>query len=286
MGDVIDREAVCTMDAGASGTAGAGEAAFGEARPSDLVLAGHSHIVALGVPHCTGGPPEFIRISNGPPRMFAVAEKWVGDRLDPYWDLVARHAAGRTVALAWNGNQHNASFLIAPAPLFDFVCPGAATAGLHPRAVVLPAGVVRAYFRHTLIALGGLVRRMQASGARQVVILGTPAPKGDGDFILAHVRSEAYFQDAARAAGIDLATCAITPAPVRQKLWTLIQHMMAEIAAAEGALFLAVPPDTLDADGTLRREYWQDDSTHANAAYGATVRAGLERLAGNGTTQP
>ena len=248
------------------------------ARPSDLLIVGDSHAVALGVPHSTEAPPEFVLLEAGPPRIFAVTEKWLGSRGAAYWDMVARHCAGRTVALSWNGNQHNASFLIAPEPMFDFVCPGAATTAIHPGAVVLPAGVVRAYFRHTLWALDRTIRLLRAHGVGRVLVLGTPAPKRDGDFILTRIRTEAYFQDAAAAAGIDLGAIRITPAPIRQKLWALIQQMMADIAVREGTTFVPVPPETLDPDGTLKRQYWQDDTTHANRAYGNRVRQQLERI--------
>ncbi len=249
-----------------------------DARDSDLVLAGHAHLVALGVPHSTDGPAEFVRLEDGPPAIFTVTETWMGDRLAPYWQQVALHCAGRTVALSWNGNQHNASFLIAPEPLFDFVCPGTDPADIHPGAIVVPAAVVRAYFAHTLSALPGLIRALKLSGARRVLILGSPAPKRDADFIHAHIRTEEYFQLAAAAAGIDLNTCRITPAAIRQKLWRLIQQMMEAVAGQEGVTFVPVPPETLEADGTLRREYWQDDSTHANRAFGARVRAVLDRI--------
>ncbi len=248
------------------------------ARPTDLMIVGDSHIVALSVPHSTEAPPEFALLEAGPPRIFTVTEKWMGSRGAEYWEMVARHCAGRTVALSWNGNQHNASFLIAPEPLFDFVCPGAATPALHPGAVVLPAGVVRAYFRHTLWALDRTIHLLQAHGVGRVLVLGTPAPKREGDFILGHIRTEAFFQDAAAAAGIDLDAVRITPASIRQKLWVLIQQMMAAIAVREGTTFVPVPPDALEPDGTLRRQYWQDDATHANRAYGASVRQVLERI--------
>jgi len=163
--------------------------------------------------------------------------------------------------------------------LFDFVCPGAASQAIHPGAVVLPAAVLCSYFAHTLIALGPHIRTLKASGAGRILLLGTPAPKADGDFILGHLRTEAYFQDVAALAGIDLNSCRVTPASIRQKLWTLIQQMMAAVAAQEEVTFVPVPPETLDPDGLLKREYWQDDSTHANRAFGDRVRRVLEPIA-------
>ncbi len=91
------------------------------------MIVGDSHIIALGVPHSTEAPPEFVLLEAGSPRIFTITETWMGSRGAEYWEMAARHCAGRIVALSWNGNQHNASFLIAPEPLFDFVCPGAAT---------------------------------------------------------------------------------------------------------------------------------------------------------------
>jgi len=52
------------------------------------------------VPHSTQAPPEFVLLEDGPPRIFTVTKRWVGDRLADYWNLVARQCTGRTVVLS------------------------------------------------------------------------------------------------------------------------------------------------------------------------------------------
>jgi hypothetical protein len=54
------------------------------------------------------------------------------------------------------------------------------------------------------------------------------------------------------------------------KLWRLMQFLTRETAIAAGAEFVPVPADTVEIDGTLKREYWAD-VTHANGAYGSRL---------------
>ncbi len=216
-----------------------------DARLSDLILVGHSHIECMRVRPLINGSPQFVLVEDGSPRVFTVAVKRA-DKFPEYWNLVASNCTGRTVALSWNGNQHLAEFLIAPNPLFDFVCPGAASSELHPRAVILPASVLRAFFQHWLSDLGPSIRKLKSSAVGRVLVLGTPAPKGSDEFVLKQIRDDEWFRQQAQAAGVELKTGCLTPISVRQKLWTLVQQMTSKIAADEGAKFVPVPSDTLE----------------------------------------
>ena len=57
----------------------------------------------------------------------------------------------------------------------------------------------------------------------------------------------------------------------RLKLWLLEAQLMTEWAESLGAGFLAPPAAASDEDGFLGENYYSDDVTHANAAYGALV---------------
>ena len=248
-------------------------------RATDLLLLGHSHLFSMGVPHCMEGPPELLLLKDGEPRVFTVTEGWNGGRKSDYWEAAAVHGAGRTVALSWHGNQHLARFLIAPDPVFDFVCPGAVRGTqIHPGALVLPATVLRAYFGWSMHQLRPTLRMLKSRGAGRVLLIGTPAPKADDAFLLQRIREPGYFRKMADDVGIDLSQCQLTPATIRQKLWALIQTMMADAAAEEGVAFVPVPRDSLDDDGFLKAEYWSNDATHANAAYGLRFCKLLEQM--------
>jgi hypothetical protein len=244
-----------------------------------VILAGNSHLFALGISQAGAGtdPEALVCVADGPVRLLTLADPFRGVRPWSYWQAAARQCGGRNVAISWNGNQHQAAFLIAAGRPFDFVCPGAATDVLHPGAELVALSVIRAFFRPTLAGLAKVVALCQASGARRILVLGTPAPKGDDAFILGHIRRSAFFQRRAHELGVDVATMRLTPATIRQKLWTVLQQEMEAAARDAGAGFVPASAETQEPDGTLARAFWAEDATHANAAWGAAMRKALER---------
>jgi hypothetical protein len=243
---------------------------------SDIIIVGDSHIAAFGFP-LHSEKRQFILAEGGPPRIFTVTEKWTGYRGTEYWEMVADHCTDRSVAISWLGNQHQSSFLIATGPSFDFVCSYAASSELQSGATILPLKTVEAFFNPSLSGLRAVLRKLKAKRARDIVVLGTPPPKDAEEFILLRIKTSEFFLKKAAAANLDIALARLTPAATMQKLWSVLQHQMAAIAAQEGLPFLATPRETLKCDGTLRSEYWED-VTHANRNYGDRVRLALYRL--------
>jgi hypothetical protein len=87
--------------------------------------------------------------------------------------------------------------------------------------------------------------------------------------MLARLSKSSYYRQWAEQRGVDISTTeCLTPLPVRQKGWQLLQLMVREIAEKTGAPFVAVPGDTLEPDGTLARPYWSGDVSHGNPTFG------------------
>lgn len=61
------------------------------------------------------------------------------------------------------------------------------------------------------------------------------------------------------------------PADLRLRIWGVQQDLCREQAALLGADFLEPPANALDAQGFLGTDFWTDDPTHGNLAYGRTV---------------
>ncbi|MGG5820736.1 hypothetical protein [Falsiroseomonas sp. HW251] len=242
----------------------------------EVILAGDSHMFSLGVPNaCAEDPATLLTVTEGAVRFVSPADPWRGSRGWGYWQAVAAQVEGRFLAIGWNGNQHQAGFLIARGRPFDFVCPGAGTETIDPNAELVPLSVIRAFFRPSLTGLHKVAAL--ATKAQRVLVLGTPAPKRDDDFVLAQVRRSDFFVQRARDAGLDPASMRLTPPAVRQKLWTVLQQEMATAAEQAGALFIPCPAETLEPDGTLVRDCWAQDATHANARWGDAMRRCIER---------
>jgi hypothetical protein len=238
---------------------------------SDLVILGHSHISAMGIPLSAEGDGrrlELVRTNER--RVFTLLERWTGDRHRDYWTEALPHCVGRTVAIVWQGNQHQALFMFSPRPYFDFVLGDDESDETYPNAQMVPRSVFREALRHSVYGLGIILKEFRNAGVERILIVGTPPPKRDAEFILERVCRSDVFKKFAANAGVDLSHDSLTPPPIMVKLWKLVQHLTRETALDAGAEFVPVPMDTMEPDGTLRREFWAD-VTHANSAFGSRM---------------
>lgn len=105
----------------------------------------------------------------------------------------------------------------------------------------------------------------------RVFHLAPPPPKQDEAHILRH--HEKNF----RTRG--LKESGITPAPLRLKLWNLQNHILRDICRKRKIEYVPVPAEAICPRGYLKPEYYADDATHANMAYGELVLQQLESIA-------
>jgi hypothetical protein len=111
------------------------------------------------------------------------------------------------------------------------------------------------------------MRNLMAAARGPVFIVSTPPPKRNNDFILERFmrqKKQIYRGKAVEQFGVERPE-------TRLKLWLLEAQLMTEWAESLGAGFLAPPAAASDEDGFLGENYYSDDVTHANAAYGALV---------------
>ena len=234
---------------------------YGDQDPQ-ILAGGHSHVYSMLAALDQGrGPAEYraavaysADLAGGPPG-------------DPhYWDLLAKVGAGRRVVIVWNGNQHNAGFLLSPDPPFRVFSP-LAEAGPEEGAWVAQE-VLREYWRPTFSELTDVLKSLVP--VARVGVVGTPPPKSDL-VVRQSLAQEIFFLDRARELGVDVADLRITPQAVRLAMWHVIQDALEEIATEVGAAFIPVPTTAVDGDGTLSAEFCAPDATHANVNYGALM---------------
>lgn len=241
-------------------------------RPRDeahFLVAGHSHMFCLGASIGYRGPLGFQPSAAQKGRVAFLMDEWRGSRSAAYWDRLVEHAWGRTVVLAYNGNQHYGDFLIRADTPFDFIEPSLPHGVQAEGTMLVPRRLVKSHFDRTLVHLRELVARLLQAGAERVALLGTPAPKADNRRFMDVILNSEFMKDLARRRGIDLHTVALTPETVLLKMWCVLQELMAESAASAGADFVAVPPATRGADGFLAELYVRaGDLTHANEDFG------------------
>lgn len=235
-----------------------------------LVVAGHSHVAALDQP-----APEIGLVDIDETGVSILQGPWPRD-VD-YWSAFEQAARDRMPAIVWEGDQHNAAFLIEPTPPLDFVLSSAPDLPMDPRASYVAESQLRALFAPGIDPLGPIIRRMTQVSGGAVLIAGTPPPMGDADAIRARLANDPRVAAIAKERGSDVAAIAITSPYTMQKLWSLIQSMLAETAMAANGVFVPVPDRVRGDDGFLLERYWSDSATHANEDY---RREMLNELAG------
>jgi hypothetical protein len=229
-----------------------------------ILICGHSHSNCMFMALHSGLLPATIR---GGAVFRRKQTKWNLGQGD-YWDFVLKNSKDRVIAVMWNGNQHNASFLLAPKPPIRIYLDGS-NQDSDIEALWVPAEMIKAHLKYDYDHLLSVLQRM-VSVTVDTIVLGTPPPKPEG-MIKKVLPNEAYFVSMAETMGIDLKTALLTSEAARLALWEIIQDTLMEAAAETGARYLPVPNPAFDENGFLREEYSAPDATHANASYGALI---------------
>lgn len=71
------------------------------------------------------------------------------------------------------------------------------------------------------------------------------------------------------------------PADLRLRLYQLQTDLLRRYAESRGAQFIDTPPSTLDAEGFLAREFFDNDPTHANSRYAEVLYAHIMKCIGS-----
>ncbi|MEB3065326.1 hypothetical protein [[Mycobacterium] zoologicum] len=232
-----------------------------------LLIVGNSHVNCYGG-HLGRSPDDYEMNPIDEGRGFM---RIGGAPANPaYWDAAFELAKTLRVALCFQGNQHTAHFMFLDTP-FDFALAS------HPGLVVdqgvelVPELQVREVFQRSMNHLGIVLTRMLDNGGPRPIVLGTPPPKGDNEAIRRGMQLRGEFATELANLRIDPEEARLAPAYLRLKLWLLLQEMMRETADRFAVEFWPVSASAITEDGYLRPEYWSEDATHANSAYGALM---------------
>lgn len=231
-----------------------------------LILAGNSHLRAMGVPLVTEDRMNAIvdaPFASG--KIAAATGEW--PRTGNYWQFVLESCSNDVVALMWKGNQHLSSFLFEDAKPFDFIVSGSKDFPILQGSTIVPLRAIEAHLEEGMDQLGSICKKLKKAG-NHVIVCAPPPPKGDDDFIRRVLGSEKHFVALAQKSGQDSSNVRLTSRHVRYKLWLTLSRLYEELAETYGAVFFAAPSDAQDEDGFLERRFWANDVSHANDAYG------------------
>jgi len=229
-----------------------------------VVLAGHSHTIAISR-HPNGGPaPELIKIDRFD-RLYALVGPWPRD--EQYWDELERLAKTSSIALQWGGSEHS-KHLFQSNPPFDFVPRNLTNLPVEETFAIIPDEVIRADFESMIGQLDRLLAGLRSVCRYNVFVLGSPPPKPDESFLRARLEKEPFFIGLLEQIGFTVENVKFTRPMIRLKLWHTLQELFAEAAARHGAHFLPVPASVKDAIGFLAPQHWAGDVTHADFQFG------------------
>lgn len=236
----------------------------------EFIIAGHSHIFALGAARDYSGPESLTPVEAGGKQGYFLMETWGQGRGQSYWDALIKHSKGRAVVLVFQGNQHFSNFLFARQPLFDFVDPLDTDYAPAPGAVLVPRRLVKALPALMPAGLKHVISQMQARGCRRIIVTGTPPVRRDYPQLVDEVRKWADWRKITEYIGVDIATCDYTPPPIMKRLWGVVQELLADVARETGTKFVPVPAEAMEPQGYLSEKYCGPllDFTHANNEYG------------------
>jgi len=239
----------------------------------EIVLAGHSHAMAMGLP--VVARDAAVRLVSIGPGRWGLVGGW--PRGADYWDALERETRQRVVILSWQGTEYLARFLVAPDPLFDFVPRARPDTPLLPGATLVPESAVRALFARTFADAAAIVARLTPSAA-MVFLPAPPPPKDDDDLIRGRLLAEDGFRRRIEQLGVSPDTVVFSPPLLRLKLWELTQDLLRHAVEGVGGRYVPCPPEARDTHGLLRREFCNQDITHANKAFGNLMLDQMEKM--------
>lgn len=186
--------------------------------------------------------------------------------------MVAESSPHDLIASTVGGNLHQVFGLVQHPVAFDFIEPGSPSSPDSQPCVLIPYQTIWAVFERRLRPKDGLqIATLREAAARPIYHLLPPPPKESAAHILQ--RHESEFAKA------DIATNGVTPAPIRLKLWRLQCAVLQSLCTEWGVRLLPPPDGTQTPEGFLKPEYYKNDATHANPAYGELVLRQLEAVA-------
>jgi len=214
------------------------------------------------------GASQFSRGVQSPTFSFLYSDdrsKWPQVE-DDYWHSAAHHDAA-TIAIVWNGNQHNAHFLLKGSPSIRIagLKDSAEDKFLAESEVVVSQATFEELWKPDWLALQEALKVLSAR--KHCFVVGTPPPK-DKSEIREHLSRDPFFVQRAAELGMPVDNLPVTSNAFRVFLWQQIQRGLENVAEQMNATFVPVPGSCLNELSLLNREYGAPDATHANGLYG------------------
>lgn len=232
-----------------------------------LLGVGHSHIMAMK--HASRSmETDDLSIATVNLRLPEFDDLTESGMHGPQAQRIRALASGADlVFLSLHGNQHNSITLVQSERPFGFSAVGtgvSADTDGRKSGLYIPVNVMLAVLREKLKATERqLCFFSELFSGFRIVHCESPPPNPDEDFIR---KNPGVF-----SALLEKPGARIAPPLIRLMVWRLQSQVMKLLCDDLGIGYLPCPPETLDAAGFTRPEFWGNDPTHGNVLYGQHV---------------
>jgi hypothetical protein len=169
-------------------------------------------------------------------------------------------------AILLAGTLHNIFGLLQHDKPYDVFAPGDESLRLAAGASLIPENALWDMFVN-VAKDNKRIQKIRKAATCAGYHLASPPPKRDNQYIMA--RAARYRDRLVEQVGV-------APPELRLRLWRLEMRVVAQLCQQWGIGFLPAPQEAMDVDGFLKPDYYAEDATHANAAYGELVLRQLE----------
>jgi hypothetical protein len=241
----------------------------GSTNPS-VIAAGHSHILSM-----LGGLHSSAELQQLPLAVQYSLDSTIWPNIShEYWEQLRELPFVETVVICWNGNQHNAQFLLESQPAISVY--QELSGAEESDNVVVPLSMFDELWMPDFQVLERAIRIV--SSTKKAVLTGTPPPKSESE-IRNNLSTDEFFVSLLSNAGIKIEDAPITTVVIRFTLWKRIQQNLERIARTTGIAFIPVPSEVFENGMTLKSQYSAPDASHANHLYGQAMwHAALRKI--------
>ena len=243
---------------------------------SKIVFFGESHVQAVKTAIRKANAPatgpevsayRLTKIKNG---------RLIGDiHFEDLKLICAELTENDLVVSVVGGNQHNAFGLIQHPHPFDIAHADGTADPVAPGVTMIPRNAVKDVFLRGMRKNSQQILEIAQAGPYQTAHMVAPPPKADNAHILSRIEADFVSRGVVEKG--------VSPAALRYRTWEL-QNEALRMLLTEGNVLLLPPPEsTTTPEGFLKPEYYAQDATHANAAYGAKL---LEQASALSATRP
>lgn len=226
----------------------------------DILVIGHSHTLALR---------DYLK-TNPIPGIQAMClnieeDGWIVDGVlqrGQFHPSVVDGIHPKHVFLMFGGNLHVSFGLIEHPIRFDFIAPGDEDESIDDGREYIPYSVVHEQLNRNM-RKGFLRRSAEVRDYFKVPAyhICSPPAFSDSDYIVQNPGG----------AFKDLVKLGVAPPAHRRRLYELHSKIVRDWCAENDIKFIPPPEAAVDDERYLKREYWFNDVSHANEAYGGLV---------------